>query len=45
MSHARRCVDRCPFTRIFDYNVRLASATGLFPNVEYHELGRKRVVG
>jgi uncharacterized peroxidase-related enzyme len=27
-------------TAIFTYNVRLATATGLFPNVEYHELGR-----
>jgi uncharacterized peroxidase-related enzyme len=27
-------------TAIFNYNVRLATATGLFPNVEYHELGR-----
>lgn len=25
---------------IFNYNVRLATATGLLPNVEYHELGR-----
>src|SRR5512134_704285 len=25
---------------IFNYNVRLATATGLFPNSEYHELGR-----
>ena len=25
---------------IFNYNVRLAGATGLFPNAEYHELGR-----
>jgi uncharacterized peroxidase-related enzyme len=25
---------------IFNFNVRLAAATGLFPNVEYHELGR-----
>jgi len=29
-------------TAIFTYNVRLATATGLFPNVEYHELGRTR---
>src|SRR6266702_4290387 len=29
-------------TAIFNYNVRLATATGLFPNVEYHELGRRR---
>lgn len=29
-------------TAIFNYNVRLASATGLFPNVEYQELGRKQ---
>ncbi len=28
-------------TAIFNYNVRLATATGLFPNVEYHELGRR----
>ena len=27
-------------TAIFNYNVRLATATGLFPNVEYHTLGR-----
>ena len=27
-------------TAIFNYNVRLATATGLFPNPEYHELGR-----
>lgn len=27
---------------IFNYNVRLASATGLYPNPEYHELGRAR---
>lgn len=27
-------------TAIFNYNVRLATATGLFPNVGYHELGR-----
>lgn len=27
-------------TAVFNYNVRLATATGLFPNVEYHELGR-----
>jgi uncharacterized peroxidase-related enzyme len=27
-------------TAIFNYNVRLATATGLFPNVEYHLLGR-----
>jgi len=27
-------------TAIFNYNIRLATATGLFPNVEYHELGR-----
>ena len=27
-------------TAIFNYNVRLATGTGLFPNVEYHELGR-----
>jgi uncharacterized peroxidase-related enzyme len=29
-------------TAIFNYNVRLATATGLFPNVEYHELGRRQ---
>ena len=29
-------------TAIFNYNVRLATATGLFPNPEYHELGRVR---
>jgi uncharacterized peroxidase-related enzyme len=27
-------------TAIFNYNVRLATATGLFPNPQYHELGR-----
>lgn len=27
-------------TAIFNYNVRLATATGLFPNDEYHHLGR-----
>jgi uncharacterized peroxidase-related enzyme len=27
-------------TAIFNYNVRLATATGLFPNSEYHNLGR-----
>jgi uncharacterized peroxidase-related enzyme len=27
-------------TAIFNYNVRLATATGLFPNPEYHGLGR-----
>lgn len=27
-------------TAIFNYNVRLATATGLMPNVEYHDLGR-----
>lgn len=27
-------------TAIFNFNVRLATATGLFPNPEYHELGR-----
>lgn len=27
-------------TAIFNYNVRLATATGLFPNAEYHTLGR-----
>ena len=27
-------------TAIFNYNVRLATATGLFPNAEYHALGR-----
>lgn len=29
-------------TAIFNYNVRLATATGLLPNPEYHELGRTR---
>jgi uncharacterized peroxidase-related enzyme len=29
-------------TAIFNYNVRLATATGLLPNPEYHELGRAR---
>lgn len=28
---------------IFNYNVRLATATGLFPNAEYHHLGRTPV--
>ncbi len=27
-------------TAIFNYNVRLATATGLYPNAEYHTLGR-----
>jgi len=27
-------------TATFNYNVRLATATGLFPNAEYHTLGR-----
>lgn len=27
-------------TAIFNYNVRLATATGLVPNEEYHDLGR-----
>ena len=27
-------------TAIFNFNVRLATATGLYPNAEYHELGR-----
>jgi uncharacterized peroxidase-related enzyme len=29
-------------TAIFNYNVRLATATGLFPNPEYHQLGRRQ---
>lgn len=29
-------------TAIFNYNVRLATATGLFPNPEYHDLGQTR---
>jgi uncharacterized peroxidase-related enzyme len=29
-------------TAIFNYNVRLATATGLVPNPEYYELGRAR---
>jgi hypothetical protein len=29
-------------TAIFNYNVRLATATGLVPNVEYYDLGRLR---
>src|SRR5918995_2053869 len=29
-------------TAIFNYNVRLATATGLVPNVEYYDLGRPR---
>lgn len=28
-------------TAIFNYNVRLATATGLFPNPDYHDLGRR----
>ncbi len=32
-------------TAIFCFNVRLASATGLFPNPEYHHLGRKQAGG
>lgn len=32
-------------TAIFNYNVRLATATGLYPNVEYHELGRTQSTG
>jgi uncharacterized peroxidase-related enzyme len=31
-------------TAIFNYNVRLATATGLLPNVEYHDLGRTPAV-
>lgn len=27
-------------TAIFNYNVRLATGLGLFPNIEYHRLGR-----
>jgi uncharacterized peroxidase-related enzyme len=30
-------------TAIFNYNVRLATATGLFPNPEYHDLGQTSV--
>lgn len=30
-------------TAIFNYNVRLATGTGLFPNAEYHTLGRSPV--
>lgn len=30
-------------TAIFNYNVRLATATGLHPNPEYHALGRETV--
>jgi uncharacterized peroxidase-related enzyme len=30
-------------TAIFNYNVRLATATGLYPNPEYHALGRDTV--
>lgn len=29
-------------TAIFNYNVRLATATGLVPNTEYYDLGRPR---
>jgi uncharacterized peroxidase-related enzyme len=32
-------------TAIFNYNVRLATATGLFPNTAYHELGRTSPTG
>lgn len=32
-------------TAIFNYNVRLATATGLFPNPEYHQLGRTPATG
>ena len=32
-------------TAIFNYNVRLATATGLFPNPEYHTLGRTSARG
>lgn len=32
-------------TAIFNYNVRLATATRLLPNVEYHELGRATPLG
>ena len=32
-------------TAIFNYNVRLATATGLFPNVGYHGLGRTGSTG
>ena len=31
-------------TAIFNYNVRLATASGLFPNPEYHELARVTAV-
>jgi uncharacterized peroxidase-related enzyme len=31
-------------TAIFNYNVRLATATGLYPNAEYHDLGRTTTV-
>ncbi|MFE9650621.1 peroxidase-related enzyme [Streptomyces sp. NPDC006365] len=30
-------------TAIFNYNVRLATATGLFPNAGYHQLGRAAI--
>lgn len=30
-------------TAVFNYNVRPATATGLFPNPEYHQLGRAAV--
>ena len=33
-------LDIVEVTAIFNYNVRLATATGLFPNAEYHTLGR-----
>ena len=32
-------------TAIFNYNVRLATATGLFPNPGYHQLGRTSATG
>jgi uncharacterized peroxidase-related enzyme len=32
-------------TAIFNYNVRLATATGLVPNAEYYDLGRARPAG
>ncbi len=32
-------------TAIFNYNIRLATATGLFPNAEYHQLGRTSAAG
>ena len=32
-------------TAIFNYNTRLGNATGLIPNLEYHDLGRRPNTG